>query len=263
MNHTLCRTLPTTQSVAHALAMHDFCRRDTHRRTLLRKSDFARCFPTLFQAGLPGGYYVDATGNQPILGHLRVDVGLDDVARIVQLCHELARRFQQLLGFQRLIAAGQFEIIYLVATDEKARRLSIALDSVAMTGVRCIAVSIPILLDLLAPLWKFIKRGRNNRTKMCRPFRALVMLRPLTQGVALGFRVTSLSGLRKDFKHLHCARSPPAPRNIEPRRDSTPDCQCSAFQTWLNTRRTNLETRKTNSVVLLRRRLLRFLIVTC
>ena len=135
-----------------ASAIHSFCCEPSHPRTLLRKTELGRFFPTLFQAGLPGGYYVDATGNQPILGHLRVDVGLDDVVRIVQRCHELARRYQQLSGFQRLIAAGQFEITYLVATGEKARRLSIALGSVAMTGVRCVAVSVPILLDLLVPL---------------------------------------------------------------------------------------------------------------
>ena len=152
MNHTTRRSLPTTQSVARTLAMHNFCCRGTHCRTLLRKSDLARCFPTLFQAGLPGGYYVDATGNQPILGHLRVDVGLDDVARIVQRCHELARRYRQLPGFQRLIAAGQFEITYLVATEQKARRLSATFLSVAKTGVRCVAVPVPILLDLLVPL---------------------------------------------------------------------------------------------------------------
>ena len=152
MNHTTRRSLPTIQTFARALAMHNFCCRGTHRRTLLRKSDLARCFPTLFQAGLPGGYYVDATGNQPILGHLRVDVGLDDVSRIVQRCHELARRYQQLPGFQRLIAAGQFEITYLVATEQKARRLSATFLSVAKTGVRCVAVPVPILLDLLVPL---------------------------------------------------------------------------------------------------------------
>ena len=133
-------------------AIHTFCCEPSHPRTLLRKTELGRFFPTPFQAGLPGGYYVDATGNQPILGHLRVDVGLDDVSRIVQRCHELARRYQQLPGFQRLIAAGQFEITYLVATGEKARRLSVALGSVAMSGVRCVAISVPILLDLLAPL---------------------------------------------------------------------------------------------------------------
>lgn len=144
--------LPTTQSVARRLAIRAFCTVSTHRRSLLGKSDLARCFPTLFQAGLPGGYYVDANGKQPVLGHVRVDVGLDEIGRIVQRCHQLARRHQQLTGFRQLIAAGQFEITYLVATSEKARRLSVAFNSVAKTGVRCVAVPMPILFDLLAPL---------------------------------------------------------------------------------------------------------------
>ena len=101
---------------------------------------------------MPRGYYVDVTGKQPVLGHLRVDVGPDDIVRIVQRCHQLARRHQQLSGFQRLIAAGQFEITYLVATDQKARRLSVALSSLEMTGVRCVVEPVPVLLDLLAPL---------------------------------------------------------------------------------------------------------------
>ena len=55
-------------------------------------------------------------------------------------------------GFRQLIAAGQFEITYLVATEEKARRLLSAFNSVAKTGVRCVAIPVPILLDRLAPL---------------------------------------------------------------------------------------------------------------
>lgn len=146
------RKLPTNQSVTRALGIHTFCCGDSHRRTFLQKAELTRYFPTLFQTGLPRGYYVDVTGPQPVLGHLRVDVGPDDIVRIVQRCHQLARRHQQLVGFQRLIAAGQFEITYLVATDQKARRLSVALSPLEMTGVRCVAEPVPVLLDLLAPL---------------------------------------------------------------------------------------------------------------
>ena len=146
------RKPPTRESVARALGTHTFCCGDSHRRTFLQKAELTRYFPTLFQAGLPRGYYVDVTGEQPVLGHLRVDVGPDDIVRIVQRCHQLARRHQLLAGFQRLIAAGQFEITYLVATDQKARRLSVALSSLEKTGVRCVVEPVPVLLDLLAPL---------------------------------------------------------------------------------------------------------------
>ncbi len=146
------RKPPTRESIARALGIHTFCCGDSHRRTFLQKAELTRYFPTLFQAGLPRGYYVDVTGTQPVLGHLRVDVGPDDIVRIVQRCHQLARRHQQLAGFQRLIAAGQFEITYLVATDQKARRLSVALSSLEQTGVRCVVEPVPVLLDLLAPL---------------------------------------------------------------------------------------------------------------
>lgn len=146
------RKPPTSQSVARALGIHTFCCGDSHRRTFLQKAELTRYFPSLPQAGLPRGYYVDVTGTQPMLGHLRVDVGPDDIVRIVQRCHQLARRHQQLAGFQRLIAAGQFEITYLVATEQKARRLSAALSPLEMTGVRCVVEPVPVLLDLLAPL---------------------------------------------------------------------------------------------------------------
>ena len=146
------RKPPRRESVARALSTHTFCCDDSHRRTFLQKAELTRYFPTLFQAGLPRGYYVDVTGTQPVLGHLRVDVGPDDIVRIVQRCHQLARRHHQLAGFQRLIATGQFEITYLVATDQKAHRLSAALRPLELTGVRCIAESVPVLLDLIAPL---------------------------------------------------------------------------------------------------------------
>lgn len=139
-------------SLTRESAIQSFCGDRSHPRTLLRKAELSRFFPTLFQAGLPSGYYVDATASQPILGHIRVDVGLDEVGRIVSRCHELVRRHQRISGFRQLIAAGQFEITYLVATEEKARRLMLAFSSAAKTGVRCLAIPAPILMDRLAPL---------------------------------------------------------------------------------------------------------------
>lgn len=149
---TAHRTRPTNQSLARALAVRGFCSDPSHRRTLLRKSELARYFPTLFQAGLPAGYYVNATSEPPVIGLIRVDVGLDEVGRIVSRCHQLARRHQQLPGFRQLITAGQFEITYLVATEQKAHRLTIAFESIAKTGVRCVAESLSGLLEWLAPL---------------------------------------------------------------------------------------------------------------
>ena len=146
------RIQPAMPSLTRESAIRCFCSDPSHPRTLLRKAELSRYFPTLFQAGLPSGYYVDATASQPILGHIRVDVGLDEVGRIVSRCHQLIQRHQRMPGFRQLIAAGQFEITYLVATEEKARRLLSAFSSVAKTGVRCVAIPFPILLDRLAPL---------------------------------------------------------------------------------------------------------------
>lgn len=146
------RPRPTMQSVARALATQSFCFDSTRRRTLLRKPELARFFPTLFQSGLPGGYYVDATHSQPVLGLIRVDVGLDEIGRIVLRCHQLVRRHQQLPAFRQLIASGQFEIAYLVATEQKAQRLMVAFNSIAKTGARFVAEASPLLLDCLAPL---------------------------------------------------------------------------------------------------------------
>ena len=96
------RKLPSRKSVARALGIHTYCCGDSHRRMFLQKAELTRYFPTLFQAGLPRGYYVDVTGKQPVLGHLRVDVGPDDIVRIVQRCHQLARRHQQVLKLNEL-----------------------------------------------------------------------------------------------------------------------------------------------------------------
>ena len=146
------RSEPTLTSLTRAAAIQIFCGDSSHSRRLLGKAELQRYFPILFQSGLPSGYYVDSSGCQPVLGHVRVDVGLDEIGRIASRCHELVRRHQRISGFQQLITAGQFEIADLVPTEEKAHRLSLAFHSVAKTGVRCLAIPAPILLDRLAPI---------------------------------------------------------------------------------------------------------------
>ena len=76
------RQVPSTKNVARCLASYAFCYSAVAKRTLLTKLDVRQYFPMLFRHGLPSGYYVDTTGQVPVLGLLRVDLHLTPVNRI-------------------------------------------------------------------------------------------------------------------------------------------------------------------------------------
>ena len=146
------RKPPAAASIARALAMHTVCAESAGTRQLLNKFDFQRYFQTIFSAGLPRGYCVDLQGDTPTLSHLRVDVQPEPVRHIVAHTHRLIHRHRPLAGFRSLMASGQFEITFLVATASKSRILQHALQSLTHTGVKLHAEHVPVLLDLLAPL---------------------------------------------------------------------------------------------------------------
>ena len=146
------RGLPSPTAIARSLAIHAFVCDSSQKSSLLNKHDLKKYFPDLFRSGLPRGYYVNTFESTPRLGLVRVDADPDDIVRIVQLAHRLIQRHQKLSGFRSLMATGQFEITFLVATCAKSRRLRLALDALSKSGVLFRSEAVPLLLDLVAPL---------------------------------------------------------------------------------------------------------------
>lgn len=142
---------PSLISVARCIATHEFCRAGTAKRTLLTKPDVKKFFPTLFRHGLPAGYYVDATGSNPLLGVIRVDVHTLPVNRIWQRSITLLERHRQQYDFRKLILGQQFQITWLVPSPSKANAIH-HLVSRQQHSIPVAAQSVSSLLNQLAPL---------------------------------------------------------------------------------------------------------------
>ena len=140
------------QGIARGIAIHTFCGDETNHRTFLMSDEICRYFPNLFRNGMPSGYYVNTSGDRPVLGFVRVDTGLDHVVRIRQQMRTQIERHSDVPEFAATAAAGQFEITFLVPTESKARIINTASDHRSGQPLHCRAVAIPVLLDLLVPL---------------------------------------------------------------------------------------------------------------
>ncbi len=139
--------------VARGIALHTFCCNDTKQRTLLLPDDVNKYFPRLFRNGMPSGYYVETSGERPVFGLVRVDTGLDHISRIIQHSRELIERHSTAPGFSAMVNSGQFEITYIVPTEAKAAAINFASCHPSTHQLNCRAVAVPLLLDLLAPLY--------------------------------------------------------------------------------------------------------------
>lgn len=140
------------RGIARGIALHTFCHDGVNHRTLLMAEDVNKYFPRLFRNGMPSGYYVDTSGEKPILGFVRVDTGLDHITRILQQFRKQFERHASSPEFAAITAAGQFEISYLVPTEMKAVAINTASGHRSGHQPTCRAVAVPLLLDLLAPL---------------------------------------------------------------------------------------------------------------
>ncbi len=138
--------------IARGIALHTFCCDETNHRTLLMSDDVNKYFPSLFRSGMPSGYYVDTSGDRPVLGFVRVDTGLDHIVRIRQHLRGVIEQHAGVPEFAAMAASGQFEITYLVPTATKAVAINSANSHRSNHQLHCRAVAVPLLLNLLAPL---------------------------------------------------------------------------------------------------------------
>ena len=142
---------PSSTSVARCIATHEFCRAGTAKRKLLTKLDVKKFFPMLFRHGLPAGYYVDATGSNPLLGVVRVDVHTLPVNRIWQRSFKLLEHHRRQREFRKLILGQHFQITWLVPSPSKVNAIH-HLANRQQRDIPVVAQSVPSLLNQLAPL---------------------------------------------------------------------------------------------------------------
>jgi hypothetical protein len=129
-----------------------FCESPGSRRSLLIRAEIERYFPNIFRHGMPGGYYVDSSDERPRFGHVRVDVAPARTDRILSRAVNLIERHMRNSGIRQLIAQRQFEITFIVATLQKARRLHTEFRKLDQSGVAVHAHAVPELLELIAPI---------------------------------------------------------------------------------------------------------------
>lgn len=139
-------------SIARGIALHSFCCDGIRHRSLLLPDEVNKYFPRLFRNGMPAGYYVDTSGERPVFGLIKVDVGLDHISRILQHSSELIERHSRAPGFSTMASSGQLEITYIVPTETKAAAINFARCHSSGHQSNCRAVVVPLLLDILAPL---------------------------------------------------------------------------------------------------------------
>lgn len=133
-------------------AMMRFCESTGSRRSLLTRAELERYFPSIFRHGMPSGYYIDTSEKLPRFGHLRADAVPARVDRIVSRAANLIDRYGRTAGVRQLIAQHEFEITFIVATSQKARRLRLDFDRLKRSGVTVQAHAMPELLELIAPI---------------------------------------------------------------------------------------------------------------
>ena len=146
------RKPPNELSKAKFVAIHSCCAESTNRRRLLNKSDIQKYFPSFARVGLPFGYTIDLSSEQPVLSLLRVDTRLDSVDRIRQHGFALLKRHASQPAFNVLIRRNQFEVCFLVATQSKAQSIFLSLTKQRQTPTSINAMHVPVLLELLKPL---------------------------------------------------------------------------------------------------------------
>jgi hypothetical protein len=151
-------------ALTRAFGVMDFCCGQTPKRPLIDHSELQQYFPELYRHGLPGTHYMSVMNGQPRLGHVRVDAVPSRIDRIVSRTCQLIERYQKQLGFRELMASRQFEITYVVATEQKANRLRPALAALSTSGAMVRVHVVPALIELVLPIGSSGQNRAGHRT---------------------------------------------------------------------------------------------------
>ena len=144
--------LASDVALTRAFGIMDFCCGQTPKRPMIDHSELQQYFPELYRHGLPGTHYLSVMNGQPRLGHVRVDAVPSRIDRIVSRSCQLIERYQKQSGFRELMASRQFEITYVVATEQKANRLRPALAALSTSGAIVRVHVVPALIELISPI---------------------------------------------------------------------------------------------------------------
>ena len=156
--------LASDVALTRAFGVMDFCCGHKPKQPLIDHKELQQYFPTLFRHGLPSAHYLTTVDGQPRLGHVRVDAVPARIDRIVSRTCQLIDRYRSQPGFQELIARHQFEITWVVATEQKAIRLRPTLAPLSTSGVLLRVHVVPALVELISPIGSSGQHRQDQRT---------------------------------------------------------------------------------------------------
>jgi hypothetical protein len=167
--------LPSDVALIRAFGIMDFCCGQSPRRPLIDHKELQQYFPTLFRHGLPSAHYLTSVDGQTRLGHVRVDAVPSRIDRIVSRTCQLIDRYRSQPGFRELIASHQFEMTWVVATEQKANRLRPALAALSTSGAMVRVHVVPALIELISPIGS---SGQNRAEHQALPAATSMAARP-------------------------------------------------------------------------------------
>lgn len=146
------RPMLSEEAFVRRYAVVCFCETPGSCRSLLTRAEIEQYFPNVFRHGMPGGYYVDTSEERPRFGHIRVDAPPARTPRILSRAVNLIDRHCRSDGIRQLVTQRQFDITFIVATLQKARRLHTEFRKFDHSGVTVHAHAVRELLELITPI---------------------------------------------------------------------------------------------------------------
>lgn len=117
------------QALPKALGILGFCTGSTDRKRYTRQ-EFSEDLPELVKALLGKDYhtdfFLDFDGEQARLGQMVVDLG-GDCKKLVSKCRVRLREYLDIAGIRDIVADGLFTFAIIVAEEEKAHAIRLAL----------------------------------------------------------------------------------------------------------------------------------------
>jgi hypothetical protein len=119
------------QSLPKALGIADFCCSATEQRTRYLRHEFVEDFPELAKDLLGKDYhtdfFLDHDGTHARLGQIVVDLG-GDFRKLISKCRVRLREYLDFPHVRDIVADGLFTIAIVVAEEEKAQAIRVALN---------------------------------------------------------------------------------------------------------------------------------------
>ncbi len=118
------------QALPKALGILDFCCSGSDQRQRYTRQEFVDDFPELTKALLGRDYhtdfFLDFDGEQARFGQIVVDLG-GDYKKLISKCRGKLREYLEVPELRDIISDGLFTIAFVVAEEEKAQAIRLAI----------------------------------------------------------------------------------------------------------------------------------------